>query len=115
MPDSPKAPRHLTARTRRWFDEIVADFDLEPQHLLLLQGAAECWDRAQQARQLLAKDGLTFTDRHGHIRPHPAAQIERDNKSLYARLIRELALDVSEPEEVRPPQIHGNAARRLAD
>src|SRR5262245_21673183 len=112
MTENVPIPKHLTAKTRRWVAAIRDDYELEPQQLLLLQGAAECWDRAQQARELLAKDGLTFVDRHGHIRPHPAAQIERDNKALYARLVRELALDVTAPDENRPPEIRGNRALR---
>lgn len=115
MNKTPAAPKHLTAKSRRWFEQIVAEFDLEASHLLLLQGAAESWDRAQQARQLIADEGLTFKDRHGNIRPHPATQIERDAKTLFARLLRELALDVGEPEEVRPPEIHGNAKLRAME
>lgn len=106
-------PKHLSAKAKAWYVGITNDFDLESQHLLLLQAAAESWDRAQQARALLLKDGICFTDRHGHIRPHPASQIERDSKTLFARLLRELALDVSEPQEIRPPVITGKAALRL--
>jgi P27 family predicted phage terminase small subunit len=112
MAQNTPVPKHLTAKTRRWYADITTEFDLESHHLLLLQGAAECWDRAQQAREQLKKDGMTFTDRHGHIRPHPACQIERDSKALFSRLLRELALDVSEPQEIRPPELRGNATLR---
>ena len=93
----------------------MADYELESHHLKILQAAAECWDRAQEARKLLAKDGVCFTDRHGHIRPHPATQMERDNKILFARLVRELALDVEEPGASGPPTIKGNASRKIED
>jgi len=96
-----EAPKHLTKESRDWFARIVADYQFESHHFSLLQAAAECWDRAQQARALLAKEGICFTDRHGHIRPHPACQIERDNKALFSRLLRELALDI-EPPKAKP-------------
>lgn len=113
MPDKlPKPPSHLSAESAMWFGEVVRDFQLEPHHLKLLTMACECWDRAAQARQAVESAGLTYKDRHGNLRPHPGCQIERDNRVLYARLLRELALDVEEPAENRPPTIHGNAFRK---
>jgi P27 family predicted phage terminase small subunit len=113
MSEKPKPPKHLSAESRRWFTQISTDYELESHHLKLLQAAAECWDRVQEARKLLAKDGVCFTDRHGHIRPHPATQMERDNKTLFARLLRELALDVEEPNASRPPIIPGRAGLQV--
>lgn len=107
-----RPPRHLSDESRAWFALVTRDFDLESHHLKLLQAACESWDRAQQARQLLATEGVTFTDRHGHIRPHPAVNIERDSRALFARLVRELGLDVVEPDDVRPPTIRGMGQRR---
>lgn len=115
MAEKLKIPTHLSTESRRWYAEILKDFDLESHHKKLLQAAAECWDRAGEARRAIAKDGLTHRDRHGNLRPHPAVTIERDNKTLFARLLRELALDVSEPESPRPPAIHGNSASRRED
>jgi hypothetical protein len=67
----------------------------------LLQAAAECWDRLQQARELLQRDGLVIAGREGGLRPHPAAAIERDSRIAFARLIRELDLDVEPPSTNR--------------
>lgn len=106
-----RPPRHLSDESRAWFAIVTKDFELESHHLKILQAAAECWDRSQQARELLKRDGLTFVDRHGHIRPNPAATIERDQKALFARLVRELGLDVVEPEGTRPPSIQGTGQR----
>ena len=67
----------------------------------LLQAAVECWDRLQQARELLARDGLVIEGREVGMRPHPAAAIERDSRIAFARLIRELDLDVEPPGSAR--------------
>jgi phage terminase small subunit len=78
---SPKAPAHLSESTHVWWRLVVRDYQLESHHMRLLQAAAECWDRLQQARELLARDGLVVEGREGGLRPHPAAAIERDSRS----------------------------------
>jgi P27 family predicted phage terminase small subunit len=113
-PSEPKAPRHLRPATRRWWESVVGDYDLEPHHVRLLTLAAEAWDRCQQAREVLDRDGLTYTDRFGQPRSRPEVAIERDSRVAFARLLRELALDIEPPaEESRPPRLVGNAARRI--
>ncbi len=104
-----KAPKHLKAPTRRWFEFIASEYLLESHHLRLLQCAAEAWDRGQEARLILDKQGLTFTDRHGNIRPRPEVNIERDSRVAFCRCLRELGLNVDEPGTPRPPTIQGTA------
>jgi hypothetical protein len=58
------------------------------------------------AREVLDKDGLTYTDRFGAPRARPEVAIERDSRIAFARLVRELALDVeAPPEPSRPPAL----------
>ena len=45
-----KAPAHLEWSTRRWFESVLAEYDIEPHHVRLLQLACEAWDRGQAAR-----------------------------------------------------------------
>ncbi|MBI2526752.1 MAG: P27 family phage terminase small subunit [Candidatus Rokubacteria bacterium] len=106
--DSPKAPRHLRAATRNWWASVVAEYELEEHHVRLLTAAAESWDRAQQAREALARHGLVYKDRFGAPRARPEVAVERDARTAFARLVRELALDVEPPaSEPRPPGIRG--------
>jgi phage terminase small subunit len=105
---APKPPEHLKPPTRKWFAGVVADYALEDHHVRLLTLAAEAWDRAQQAREALAT-GLTFNDRFGAPHARPEVAIERDSRTAFARLIRELDLDVEAPPAgVRPPAIRSN-------
>jgi hypothetical protein len=69
--------------------------------------AAEAWDRAEQAREAIAQHGMTFMDRFGQPHARPEIAIERDNRIAFARLLRELALDVEAPDAPRPPSIGG--------
>jgi hypothetical protein len=58
--------------------------------------AAEAWDRTQQAREILARDGITVEGREG-VKAHPAIMIERDSRLAFARLVAQLSLDNDEP------------------
>jgi phage terminase small subunit len=112
----PEPPKHVRAATAQWWQSVVDDYELEPHHLRLLTLAAEAWDRCAEAREALAEHGTTFTDRFGQPRARPEVAIERDSRIAFARLLRELALDVNEPaEELRPPRIGGNAALKVTE
>src|SRR4051812_21525711 len=95
-------PKHLRPETAAWFATVVADFDLEPHHLKLLVKASEAWDRSEQAREAIAKLGMTYQDRFGSPRARPEVSIERDSRLAFCRILRELGLDVVPPAESRP-------------
>jgi len=108
-----KPPAHLRAETRKWFESVLSEYELEDHHLKLLRLACESWDRCQQARTAISKYGLTYQDRFGAPRLRPEIGVERDSRLAFARMLRELALDVEEPgESTSPPKIYGNANRR---
>ncbi|MBX3515228.1 MAG: hypothetical protein KF748_01160 [Xanthobacteraceae bacterium] len=113
MKTTPRAPEHLAEATRKWWQSVVKQYELEPHHLRLLQLAGESWDRSQEARLLIAKDGVTFRDDRGNIRANPAVAIERDSRIGFARLLRELDLDVEPPSaNSRPPALRSNRGVR---
>src|SRR5712692_9059278 len=101
-PRLPKPPEHLRPSTRRWFEEIVRSWELEPHHLRLLVLACEAVDRCDEARERIRKDGAYVKGRYG-LRAHPAIAVERDSRLAAARLLRELDLDASAGAESRPP------------
>jgi len=84
----------------------VSDWELEEHHVRLLTLAAEAWDRCGEARELVKSQGLTFTTRLGELRQNPAVGVERDSRLAFARLIRELDLDLEGPKDgARPPRL----------
>jgi phage terminase small subunit len=107
-----KAPAHLAPGTRKWFATVVRDYELEEHHVRLLTAAGEAWDRMQEARAVIAKDGMTYQDRFNQPKARPEIAIERDSRLGFARLLRELALDVSAPDDSRPPVL-GAGRRRI--
>jgi len=108
MTRKPNMPTdHLELSTRTWVESVVKEFVLEDHHFMILVLAGEARDRGRQARELLAREGLTIVDRFGSPRPHPAVAIEKDSAIRFARLVRELGLDVDGPteERARPPLV----------
>jgi P27 family predicted phage terminase small subunit len=100
-------PAHLSKESAAFFKRTVALFDLEEHHLKLLTLACEAWDRSVQSRKLIETDGLTFVDRHGSIKPHAAVAIEKDSRIAFARLVREIGMDVAGSDS-RPPALPAN-------
>ena len=100
----PRPPKELRSETKRWWRQIVSDYELESHHLRLLTLAGLAWDRAQQATEEIKATGAYVLDRYGCPKQHPALAIEMNNRVLFARMLRELALDVSSPgAPSRPP------------
>jgi len=105
----PSPPKHLSADMRAWWKQVVSEFQLEPHHLHLLQAACEAWDRTQGAREALLLHGTVFVDDRGRPLARPEIQIERDSRTAFARLVRELDLDVEAPRDrSRPPALLSN-------
>jgi phage terminase small subunit len=105
-----KAPKHLRPATKRWFESVLEDYELQEHHVRLLTLASEAWDRAEEAREVLGRDGLTYIDRFGAPRSRPEIAIERDSRIAFARLLRELDLDTNSPAE--PPRLPGLRSNR---
>src|SRR5688572_5610535 len=106
---APAPPEHLAPATRAWFASVTANYELEEHHVRLLALAGEAWDRGQQARAAIDEHGLTYADRFGTPRARPEIIIERDARLSFARLLRELDLDVDPPAaQSRPPALRSN-------
>ena len=108
-------PSHLQAAGQRLFRATAEAFVIEDEHhrvTLLL--ACEHRDRAEAARVVVERDGMTYADTRGVVRPRPEVLIQKESTIVCARLLRELGLDVHEPDERRPPKIMGRASLRVA-
>jgi len=102
-PGKPVAPAYLQPMTRAWWEAVVTRWELEEHHIRLLTLAAEAWDRGQQAREQILRDGPTTGTKDGGLRAHPAVRIENDCRLAFARLIRELDLDLEAPSAASRP------------
>ena len=110
----PPPPAHLSEAMQTWWRQVMHDYALEPHHLRLLEAACDAWDRMVEARETLREEGLTVETKQGGTKRHPCADIERDARLAFARLLRELDLDADAPPERpewRPPAIRSNRRR----
>ena len=105
---TPKPPAHLSPESQAWFAAVVTGYDLEPHHVRLLTLAAEAWDESRVAREAIEQHGQVFVDRYKQPRERPEVGIARQARVQFARLVRELGLDVEPPAESRPPRIGGS-------
>lgn len=112
MSRKPSAPGHLSPRARTFWRKIASEYVLESHQLELLRRVCEAMDTADQARSLLAAEGLTTSDRYDQLKAHPAVNIERDARLAIARLLRELNLAAEEPADSRPATLVYSAGKR---
>lgn len=87
-------PRHLSLRSRALWKEIVPHRVWSSERLVLLEMALDEFDRANQAREKLDKEGLTIRKgKGGLLHAHPLLKVERDSRQLFARIWSELGLN----------------------
>jgi len=103
--NDPTIPEHLRDETAEWVRFVLSDYDLESHHVKILFQAAECLDRIIEAREVIASEGSYYRDRFNQPRVHPAVDVERNNRIVFARLVRELNLSAEEFVESRPPAL----------
>lgn len=97
MTNLPQPPKYLSAEARAWWRSVVEEYELTDTDLRLVRLAAEALDRAEQARQVLQRKGLTYADPKRGPRMRPEVVIEKDSRAAFAKLIRQLGLDTHEP------------------
>lgn len=108
----PRAPNGLKARGKRFWAEILEEFELSNAEMTILHEACRCLDRLDALTAQITADGVTTTGSMGQIVVHPAVQEARQQQLALDRLIRALGLP---PDEERPPlHVMGTEAARNA-
>jgi len=104
-----KIPETLEPRGpgRKFWKDIHAQFEIrDSHHLRLLEEACSCLDVIERALNEIRESGSFYTDRFGQPRSHPGYDLIKAYRTLFARLLRELGLDVEPPPESRPPRFY---------
>lgn len=106
MKKIPIPPKHLSTTTKKWWRDVLKNYEFAQSELPLLEAAAVAWDRANEARRLIEENGITIIDRFKQVKANPACSVERDSLATYARLIRQLGFAEAEDYEnsMRPPR-----------
>jgi phage terminase small subunit len=91
---SRRPPPHLSERACRLWRKLVPNRARSQERIALLTLALEALDRADQARAIVAGEGLVVTsERSGLSRPHPALRIEAQARAEFIKVWRVLEFD----------------------
>jgi P27 family predicted phage terminase small subunit len=89
----------LSAAGRALWTRLQGEYDVrDAAGLAVLEQAMRSWERAEEARRQLDKEGVTFKDRWGQRRPHPAVPVERDARAAFLQAIKQLGVEIPEGE-----------------
>jgi hypothetical protein len=86
-------PAGLSDKTKKWYQTMLQYYGFDPSEVELLNQAAQCLDRIDEARAEIQKSGAYAADRYGNPRRHPALQTENDSKILFIRLLKALNIE----------------------
>lgn len=90
-------PEHLTGDAAAFWRRVQADYAIDDAAgLRLLTLAAEALMAAEAARVAIAEHGQTYIDRFGAPRPRPEVSIQRNAMVTFARLTREMGLQLED-------------------
>jgi phage terminase small subunit len=98
---APIAAKHLSPAAKKLWKSLHEEFDLDNAARMILLTGLEAMDRKEQARAVLAKEGITQTDRFGFVKPRPEVAIERDSATTLGRCFRLLGFDLARAESGR--------------
>jgi hypothetical protein len=102
---NPKAPTGLRGPGRRFWKAATRERVFSESHdLARLLIGARTLDEIAADEATLATEGRFTVDRWGRRVAHPALKSLQENRALFLRVIRELALDLVAPEDSRPPR-----------
>jgi phage terminase small subunit len=89
----------LSAATRRWFEDIVENYEIMPNHVKFLISAAHYWDVFLDAWADIKKHGYEYLDRFEAPRQRPAVNVMNHAHARFVSAMRSLGLDLSEPSD----------------
>jgi hypothetical protein len=82
----------LRGRAADLWRDVQAQWSLNSPALELLRCAVEALARADEAAEIVSRDGQVFRDRWGQPRQHPAAVLELNHRGQAARYLQALGV-----------------------
>lgn len=96
--DMLKAPPGLSKDSRAIWRTICEGWAVDEQSAVVLGVALRAYDRAEQARIMLKKEGLTITSERSGVRHvHPAVGVEATARGQFLAAWKQLGFDVVPP------------------
>jgi P27 family predicted phage terminase small subunit len=84
----PEAPQHLSTRAQEVWRTMGPEKAHNPGRRLLLQSGLEALDRADQAREAIAREGMTTkTESTGAVHINPLVKVEREARGQAVKIL----------------------------
>jgi P27 family predicted phage terminase small subunit len=88
-------PDHLGEPERQIWRHVLGDYDLKNETAVdVLTTALEAHQRAREARETIAREGMTVDGRDGQAKVHPLLAVERDARSGWLLALKQLGLEL---------------------
>ncbi len=95
----PRPPAGLSLAGRTLWTRLQSEYNVcDAAGLAVLEQAMRSFERCEAARRQLDREGITFKDRWGQRRPHPALPVERDSRAAMLQAIKQLGVEIPEGE-----------------
>lgn len=91
-PPYPDPPAHLSERAAALWRTVGPTHAKTLARRELLTECLAALDRADEARAIVSKEGMTSTSASGVVHAHPAVKIEREFRQQFARLADQLGI-----------------------
>jgi hypothetical protein len=100
-PTPAPVPEGLSERARQIWEGVVTKRQIRSlPRLALLQEALRSLDRADECRRLLTEQGLLNTTKTtGAAHVNPLAKLEREHRTMFAKLVDQLGLNFNPAED----------------
>jgi hypothetical protein len=94
-PTKSAAPSHLARDEAALYLQVARNYGLRDEvSLRILEEGMGSLQRARLAREAISKEGMTFKDSKGHLKPHPLLVVERDARAAALAAFRQLNLEL---------------------
>ena len=91
-----KPPSHLSKKAKHLWRQITAAFTIDDAPgLMLLTSALEAYDRLNEARAELKRDGISVVDRWGQRKQHPSVQTEASARGQMHQALKLINIDIN--------------------
>jgi len=91
-----KPPSHLSKRAKERWRRITSAITIDDEPgLMLLASALEAFDRLNEARAELKRDGISVVDRWGQRKQHPSVQTEASARGQMHQALKLLNVDIN--------------------
>jgi phage terminase small subunit len=95
LPIIPKPPKGLSRAAKQLWQSLRDEYDIKDcAGLTLLTDACRFFQRREEAREIIAKEGQTIQNRFNETVVHPSVRVERDAAASMVRSLKALNLDI---------------------